>query len=265
MSSQTPAQGAPLSTTMAINLFSRFFTRLLENEEKYPTFLKEWESFKFLLLKEPVDLDSIFIHLASIQLNLERAGSSKSDSQRTDSSGKKQPVLPRGNIRHAKTSSVATRSRTPSAQKPREFGTHACELSGRRPTLNVQTYDFSHIKEQLNHHFLSPPKSLSEISDVSMTQATSYGELSEGSKSLSCLENLKTKGPYDLSFLKSKSKKLLETVQIHSENVLLNRKLKKVDFINAEPRTPLRKVKMYTEQNSETKKPNPGSYALPVK
>jgi len=71
MSSQTaPAQGSSLSLSMAVNLFSRFFTRLLERETKFPIYLKEWESFKYQLLKDTVDLDAIFIHLAKIQLNL---------------------------------------------------------------------------------------------------------------------------------------------------------------------------------------------------
>ena len=90
----------------------------------------------------------------------------------------KQPLQPRTNPRHVKNLSTATRSRTPSAQRPREMVTKACELSGRRqPILDFQAHDLSDIKSKTMNHFLSPPKSLSEISDFSHTQVFFYSRM----------------------------------------------------------------------------------------
>ena len=69
-SQQSPLSPTTISLSLVTELFSRFFSRLLENESKYPVFLKEWEAFKTILTSKPLDMDSVYIHLATIQLNL---------------------------------------------------------------------------------------------------------------------------------------------------------------------------------------------------
>jgi len=59
-----------ISKEIMINIFSRFLSGLLEKDSKFYSYLKEWESFKELLVQEPIDLDAIFLHIASLQLNL---------------------------------------------------------------------------------------------------------------------------------------------------------------------------------------------------
>ena len=63
-------QNSALPTpSLLVEIFSRFFIRILEKDPNYQTYLKEWNAFKELLLKDPFDVDKIFMHIATLQLN----------------------------------------------------------------------------------------------------------------------------------------------------------------------------------------------------
>jgi len=59
-----------ISTSQLIESFDSFFTHTLKNEQNYQDSLKEWESFKELLSKDKLDIQSIFQHIASIQMKI---------------------------------------------------------------------------------------------------------------------------------------------------------------------------------------------------
>jgi len=59
-----------VTPTFLMEVFNRFFSRTFEKDPKYPLFQKEWESFKEILGKDPLDLDQVFTYIAKVQLNL---------------------------------------------------------------------------------------------------------------------------------------------------------------------------------------------------
>lgn len=69
---QAPQNPTSVPQVTMIELFSRFLNRLLEKEEKYPIFLEEWEKFKTIISKPSINMDTAFIHLATMQLNIEQ-------------------------------------------------------------------------------------------------------------------------------------------------------------------------------------------------
>jgi len=73
--SQTSSKNE-LTVPLCMELFTRFFTRVLEKDPKLPSYLKEWTEFKNLMTQTPFDLDNLFIHLATIQINLGNHSSS---------------------------------------------------------------------------------------------------------------------------------------------------------------------------------------------
>ena len=57
------------SPAYLMELFNRFFSKTFEKDPKFNAFSKEWESFREILTKEPVDLDQVFTYIAKVQLN----------------------------------------------------------------------------------------------------------------------------------------------------------------------------------------------------
>jgi len=62
-----------VTPTFLMEVFNRFFSKTFEKDPKYSLFQKEWESFKEILGKDPLDLDQVFTYIAKVQLNLEQA------------------------------------------------------------------------------------------------------------------------------------------------------------------------------------------------
>ena len=51
-----------------VDLFDRFFSKTLSKENNYSSYSKEWDSFRELLSKDPLDLNVIFQQIASVQM-----------------------------------------------------------------------------------------------------------------------------------------------------------------------------------------------------
>jgi len=65
---QHQVQNEPLITSSHLmDLFNRFFTNTLNQESEYSNYTKEWNAFKELLSKEPVDLAQAFQFIANLQ------------------------------------------------------------------------------------------------------------------------------------------------------------------------------------------------------
>ena len=59
-----------VSPTFLMEVFNKFFSKTFEKDPKFPQFQKEWENFREILNKDPLDLDQVFTHIAKVQLNL---------------------------------------------------------------------------------------------------------------------------------------------------------------------------------------------------
>lgn len=65
-SPQTLATTGTPSPFLLVEIFSKFFKKILEKEPNYEIYQKEWGKFKELLLKEPMDFDMILIYISTL-------------------------------------------------------------------------------------------------------------------------------------------------------------------------------------------------------
>jgi len=109
---------------LLVEIVTRFLTRILENDSKASSYLKEWNSFKELLLKEPLNLDPIFLHIASIQLTKDLIAKSDPTPSRVSIPGVLNINLPgkqvintsRPSLETKTASSIAKGSKTPTKE-----------------------------------------------------------------------------------------------------------------------------------------------------
>mmetsp|Transcript_26608 Transcript_26608/g.23582 ORF Transcript_26608/g.23582 Transcript_26608/m.23582 type:complete len:131 (-) Transcript_26608:520-912(-) len=91
-------QGSPGSTIpsnstspqLLIEIFQKFFKKIVEKEPNYEFYVQEWTKFKELLQKDPIDLDMVLIYISTLQHNLEMRSHNSSPSKPNDRPSSKQ-------------------------------------------------------------------------------------------------------------------------------------------------------------------------------
>jgi len=249
-----------LTVPLAIELFTRFFSRLLEKEIKFPTYLQEWNSFKNILTQEPFNIDNAFLQLAKVQINLER-GSNNSISIPDVSPSMGNNFLKALDDYKVNIDKSIT-AESPDASKyqrtPRGFLTAPPDYHGsssKRTSIQIFNDDLSKIMENNSslNNFLTPSYTSTPFdnSDINLIK-TKSGEVQEYHKSTTDLFTLMldpSSAPkkHDLSFVTSKARTFKENFALHSDNVIQNSQKKKNTPFNMEERTPLRKFVVYAK------------------
>jgi len=277
-----------LTVPLCIELFTRFFTRILEKDPKMPSYLNQWTEFKNLMTQTPLDLDNLFIHLATIQINLEKTSSNPTPVKPAENflqvPGQSGGALShRANLEDYKVTvsktGVTTSSNSNYSPSPRSrvrsmtdhrhasFSLSTQDLNeldrSRRTSIQVAADELSRAIEQ--HHSISTsisgfnpiltPSQIFEASELNLVKTRS-NDITEYNKSPDFANFMDSFKKADLTFLASKSRALRENIHIHNDKAIdaFQNKKQKMGGFQLEERTPLRKFVVHAAGQKEENK-----------
>jgi len=252
-----------LSVPLAIELFHRFFTRLLEKESKYPLYLQEWTSFKGVLTQEPFSIDNAFVQLAKIQLNVEKGSTANTNTTLSD-------ISPGGNnflkaLGDYKINVDSSPKSGKFGRNPKSYLSAPPDYANqKRVSIQVFNEDISKLLDNNNlSSYLIPSYAsasglFENANDVSIIK-TKSGEVQDLPRSTKAADmfqitfGLSPSRIHDLSFITSKARMLKENIATHSDAVVENsqNKKNKAFGFNLEERTPLRKFVVYAKTQEQ--------------
>jgi len=204
-----------------------------------------------------VDLDAIYLHLAKIQLNLEKVKRPSIVIPAAPTENLLAKVVEATKVTRLDVNNHA-KSRSISVQKSRPGILDILKEHNRRPSLNVLVEE----EERPDSRTFFPPTP-TQFNPFHIVKARS-GEITEEATSNVLINIPDVTGfrpTYGLSFLASKARMLKDNIDAHSDAFAKKLNKKKTGAYNEEAqRTPLRRVVMYTKQSQENSGAGVGTF-----
>jgi hypothetical protein len=246
------------STTLLLDLVSKFLFKLLGKDTNYSHYIKHWTSFREVLYSTPISLDSALSYISSLEVHHSQSNhvrprpshlsgiSSPKSKDLLNLSGNNSDTSfedprPLSRVSHTRTYSSHQGSY---ASSPDEKG----KMNSYRPSNfrhESEIVNSGQILERFKNTFL--PENV--INSMSRNPSNGNAEGTDSSQQNGTFETdnmligFKSTTPYQLSFLSSLSRKMANNIRTHTNEIAKGPGANKE--ILMEERSPLRKFKIH--------------------
>jgi hypothetical protein len=245
------------STTLVIDLVSKFLFKLLGKDANYAHYLKHWTSFREVLYDTPHFVNPALSYISSLDAQVPQSKPTRprpselsgvSSSKNTDllnlsgnnSDMSFEDIKPVSKISHTRTYSSHQGSYTSSPDEKSRINSYKPSNFRQESALD----NSGQISERLRNKFL-PENKLSCVSRNASNGNADGTESPEYTVTDNILAGIKSTTPYQLSFLSSLSRKLTSNIRTHTDEIIKGPLAKKEDEFIMEERSPLRKLKVH--------------------
>lgn len=229
-----------VTPTFLMEVFNRFFSKTFEKDPKYSLFQKEWESFKEILGKDPLDLDQVFTYIAKVQLNLEQSTKAVNPFTNENAFPQANGAISQGGL----------------TQGQNNYSNYSPALGAEAGTSVAQK----------NDALYTSPRISGRNSDATSQNVTPVvpKQLNFNANTSGTMSAPTTK--YQLGYLVEKSKAMKQNLQKHNDGLAeIYTSAKRVQDYQKENRSALKKIVIYAKQanmkeltrNIESKLSNP--------